>query len=66
MSTYANHTLESLIQTASDEFRKKYDSEPELCSLAPGRINLIGDHTDYNDGFVLPMVSSCSKKTKTF
>jgi galactokinase len=31
-----------------------YGSEPRLFS-APGRVNLIGEHTDYNDGFVLPM-----------
>ncbi|MGH8501462.1 MAG: galactokinase [Gammaproteobacteria bacterium] len=35
-------------------FRACYDAEPRLFH-APGRVNLIGEHTDYNDGFVLPM-----------
>ena len=35
-------------------FREKYGPEPRLFR-APGRVNLIGEHTDYNDGFVLPM-----------
>lgn len=35
-------------------FRKLYGTEPRLF-CAPGRVNLIGEHTDYNDGFVLPM-----------
>ncbi len=35
-------------------FRAAYGKEPRLFS-APGRVNLIGEHTDYNDGFVLPM-----------
>jgi galactokinase len=35
-------------------FRNLYASEPRFFS-APGRVNLIGEHTDYNDGFVLPM-----------
>ena len=61
MSSYADLTLESLIETAKNEFRTKFDQEPEVCSLAPGRINLIGDHTDYNDGYVLPMVSNMSE-----
>jgi len=42
--------LESLRRT----FRELYGSEPRLFS-APGRVNLIGEHTDYNEGFVLPM-----------
>jgi len=36
------------------KFRKRYDKNPRLFR-APGRVNLIGEHTDYNDGFVLPM-----------
>ena len=36
-------------------FRDAYGDEPSLVVRAPGRVNLIGDHTDYNDGFVLPM-----------
>ena len=36
-------------------FRARFLREPELVIRAPGRINLIGEHTDYNDGFVLPV-----------
>src|SRR5262249_45617559 len=35
-----------------------YGSEPDGGWLAPGRVNLIGEHTDYNDGFVLPFALS--------
>ena len=38
-------------------FRELYGSEPRLFS-APGRVNLIGEHTDYNDGFVLPIAAN--------
>ncbi|ULO22924.1 galactokinase [Methylocystis sp. SB2] len=34
-------------------FRRSFEREPRLFR-APGRINLIGEHTDYNDGFVMP------------
>lgn len=37
------------------EFERRYGASPSLLARAPGRVNLIGDHTDYNDGFVLPM-----------
>ncbi len=36
-------------------FAKAHGSEPTVIVQAPGRVNLIGEHTDYNDGFVLPM-----------
>ncbi|UCE40036.1 MAG: galactokinase [Candidatus Aminicenantes bacterium] len=35
-------------------FREKFGTPPEVYSSAPGRINLIGEHTDYNLGYVLP------------
>src|SRR5438552_18233668 len=41
-------------QELRTRFREQFGREPRLFS-APGRVNLIGEHTDYNDGFVLPM-----------
>jgi galactokinase len=41
-------------QAAVDRFKKLYGRDPEVIASAPGRINLIGEHTDYNDGFVFP------------
>ena len=35
-------------------FRKAAHAEPEVATYAPGRVNLIGEHTDYSEGFVLP------------
>jgi galactokinase len=40
--------------TVADLFRAAYGAEPGGFWRAPGRVNLIGEHTDYNDGFVLP------------
>ncbi len=36
------------------EFHTKFNAQPTGVVRAPGRINLIGEHTDYNDGFVMP------------
>ena len=39
---------------AASLFRERFGVEPDGVWLAPGRANLMGEHTDYNDGFVLP------------
>ena len=39
----------------ADRFRSIFAAEPTAYVRAPGRVNLIGEHTDYNDGFVMPM-----------
>lgn len=36
-------------------YRRVYGTEPTVVIRAPGRVNLIGEHTDYNEGFVLPL-----------
>ena len=35
-------------------FQQVFNNEADLCVQSPGRINIIGEHTDYNNGFVLP------------
>ncbi|MFI6326273.1 galactokinase [Nonomuraea sp. NPDC050556] len=40
--------------SVADAFRVTFQAEPQTVWRAPGRVNLIGEHTDYNDGFVLP------------
>lgn len=42
-------------EAVSEGFRAQFGVLPELLAHAPGRVNLIGDHTDYNGGFVLPV-----------
>jgi galactokinase len=48
------HTRTELREKAASIYRSTFESEPTAISSAPGRINLIGEHTDYNNGFVLP------------
>jgi galactokinase len=45
----------SLLEEVITDFRRCYDILPSFVARAPGRINLIGGHTDYNNGYVLPM-----------
>lgn len=47
--------LEDLASHVASEFEKLYGRPPRWIAAAPGRVNIIGEHTDYNDGFVLPM-----------
>lgn len=42
-----------MIKKIGEVFRQRFNKEP-LIIAAPGRVNLIGEHTDYNEGFVLP------------
>ncbi|MBD0420584.1 galactokinase [Streptomyces sp. TRM S81-3] len=45
---------EAVAGAVAERFTQLYGSEPEGVWAAPGRVNLIGEHTDYNDGFVMP------------
>src|SRR5215831_15785353 len=38
----------------SDHFMRLFGAPPDLLVRSPGRVNLIGEHTDYNDGWVFP------------
>ena len=49
--------VEKLLAEACQAYEKRFKGKPKLAARAPGRVNLIGEHTDYNGGFVFPMVS---------
>lgn len=49
-----NDTPEDATKRAVNAYIKRYGTQPEHLVRAPGRVNIIGEHTDYNDGFVLP------------
>jgi galactokinase len=46
--------MTELATRVTDSFRETWGTSPDLVSIAPGRVNLIGEHTDYSGGFVLP------------
>src|SRR5438093_12192753 len=47
----ASHQLD---ERARAGFRQAFGYPPGAVAVAPGRINIVGEHTDYNQGFVLP------------
>jgi len=44
-----------MIKGLKETFYSKYGEKPNMVVKSPGRVNIIGEHTDYNNGFVLPM-----------
>jgi len=48
-------SLEERIRQVAQAFSAKFGREPAWLVTAPGRVNLIGEYTDFNDGFVMPM-----------
>lgn len=50
MTTAENPTVPMV-----ESFTRHFGTQPTAVAIGPGRVNLIGEHTDYNDGFVLPL-----------
>ena len=61
--------MKALIEKTTQAFESQFGYQPDTVVQAPGRVNLIGEHTDYNDGYVLPCainyqtVISCNKRS---
>ena len=47
-------SIDSLSRATRQHFLELYGYEAEVLAVAPGRVNLIGEHVDYNQGLVLP------------
>lgn len=47
--------IDEILRKGVQAFKDEFGVNPEIAACAPGRVNLIGEHTDYNDGYVLPM-----------
>jgi len=54
MNSEGGSGLDLLCRRATAAFEHAFAARPSLLVAAPGRVNLIGEHTDYNDGYVLP------------
>jgi len=51
-------SLTAILDRAAKGFESRFRTEPTGVVSAPGRVNIIGEHTDYHDGYVLPMAIS--------
>ena len=47
--------MTSVLEDLHESYLRHFNSVPKYVAKAPGRVNLIGEHTDYNEGFVFPM-----------
>ncbi|HEX2912836.1 MAG TPA: galactokinase [Chloroflexia bacterium] len=54
-TTPTHESEQDRIATLKQDFEAHFGEAPDFVSRAPGRVNLIGEHTDYNGGFVLPV-----------
>ncbi|MEU6482765.1 galactokinase [Streptomyces sp. NPDC046887] len=69
MPVEAPATPEESARAVAEGFARLYGAEPEGVWAAPGRVNLIGEYTDFNDGFVMPLalphtaVAAVSRRT---
>ncbi|XP_056626573.1 galactokinase [Triplophysa dalaica] len=54
--SYPIQNVADLVEEARRVYRERFDGDDaNVAACAPGRVNLIGEHTDYNEGYVLPM-----------
>ena len=44
----------SIATDITERYRQRFNADPAFIACAPGRVNLLGEHVDYNDGFVMP------------
>jgi galactokinase len=51
---FTNLNVNAIIKKVLERFKSAFETHPDIIVTSPGRINIIGEHTDYNDGFVLP------------
>ena len=51
---------EELAERAVENYRENFDSSPEVLSQAPGRLEILGNHTDYNNGYILSIALDLS------